>query len=119
MKPETQTLLIHVGCIALIALCVWLSTLISGDSELALESRALLIGSAVFLWGKLGFKPANPVLDRIIERLVQREPQRVQRLTSNPPPIVVKLTPEEAQAGLQSIAPDGTRVSMPPEEHKR
>lgn len=86
MTEQRQTLLVHAGCIALLALCVWLSTLIKGTDDLSLELRAALVGSALFLWGKLGFKPANPVLDRIVRKLVEREPVRVARLTSKPPP---------------------------------
>ena len=104
MKPETQTLLVHVGCVALLALCVWLSTLIKGDSEYALEARALLIGAAAMLWGKLGFRPANPVLDRILTKLVQREPERVARLTNNPPP----------PAATPLRAPDGHVIGYVP-----
>lgn len=87
MKQEQQTLLIHAGCILLIALCAWLATLIHGTDETALALRAALVGSACGLWGKLGFKPANPVLNKILEKLAQREPERVlQALTNRPPP---------------------------------
>lgn len=119
MTEKHKTLLVHAGCIALIALCVWLSTLIKGTDDLALELRAALVGSALFLWGKLGFKPASPVLDRIVQRLVEREPVRMARLTSKPPPAAAgaRIPPE----GFTEVhAPDGSVVAyakkQPPTE---
>lgn len=112
MKPETQTLLVHAGCIALIALCTWLALQIHGTGETELTLRAALIGSALFLYGKLGFKPASPVLDRIVERLAQKEPERVQRLTQSPPP---PAAPVEVVRPVVTLAkPDGTPIDQEP-----
>jgi hypothetical protein len=107
VKQETQTLLIHIGGILVIALAVWVSLQIKGTDEAAVGLRVMLIGGAFGLYGKLGFKPASPVLNAIIEKLAQREPERVARLTNQPPP--------QAASSSAPVAPDGTRISLVPD----
>ena len=116
MKQEAQTLLIHIGGILVIALAVWVSTLIKGTDDAAVGLRVMLIGGAAGLYGKLGFKPAGPVLNAIIEKLAAREPERVARLTNQPPPpTTYERMRGEMQIAPAPLAPDGTRISLVPD----
>lgn len=81
MTEKNQTLLVHAVCIMVICCCVGLSLL----PQLAATPLVghMLIGAATLLYGKLCFKPASPVLNRIIAKL---EPERVEMIMSTRPP---------------------------------
>jgi hypothetical protein len=84
MTPNKNVLTIHIIGAGVGAACFALGLYIS--AKVHAEIGGAIIGAGFFLYGKLGFKPAGPILDRILERLAEREPERVARLTSKPPP---------------------------------
>lgn len=79
MTDKNASFAIHVACVALIAACFVLSYTVLKPYPQA--SGALVI-LAWWLWGKLGFKPADPVLARILQGL---DPSTVARLSTKPP----------------------------------
>lgn len=79
MNDNAKLLALHAACVALILACLVLSvTLFKGVPG----APQLLVGLAAFLWGALGFKPAPPVLARLLSQMA---PEEVARLTSRPP----------------------------------
>lgn len=83
-EPQTFVIAVHaVGLIA-VALSLWLALV--GPLKGYPEAAGLLLVGVSGLYGKLGYKPAGPILDRIVAKLAEREPLRVARLTSKPPP---------------------------------
>lgn len=86
MTDQLKTLAVHAGCVLAICVCFALG-------ELSPLRAALVAGVPVFslaleaagfwLWGKLGFKPAAIILDRILQRM---EPARVEQIMSQRPP---------------------------------
>lgn len=100
MKTDKFVLAIHVlGAIA-IAGCVWLAV---GPARNSPELVAVVTGVALWLYGKLGFKPAGPILDRIVAKLAEAEPDRVARLTTRPPPSAT-MAPTAAQIVIDDQA---------------
>jgi hypothetical protein len=83
---KMQLLVLHTGCVLVICLCFALAELSPLHDVVMfstpLLSRALEV-AGFFLWGKLGFKPADPVLDKIIASM---EPARVEQIMSQRPP---------------------------------
>lgn len=79
MDPKNETLLVHTACLLTIALCFTLSF---GWLRPYPVPAGILCGGALFLWGKLGFKPADPVLARILQQL---SPVEVAVLSTRPP----------------------------------
>lgn len=77
---DYKTLGLHAACVMVIVICFVLSqTVLKATPELGVAA----VGAGFFLWGKLGFKPAERVLTMLIARL---EPAEVMRLTSQLPP---------------------------------
>lgn len=86
MNEKLQSLAVHAACILVICGCFALAELTSLRTALIsgqpMFSRALEC-AAFLLWGKLGFKPAEVILNRL---LLQMEPARVERIMSQRPP---------------------------------
>jgi len=79
VTDKNASLAIHAGCVALIAACFALSYTVLKPYPQASSALVIL---AWWLWGKLGFKPADPVLARILQGL---DPSTVARLSNRPP----------------------------------
>lgn len=79
MNEKTSTLAVHAACVALIAACFALAYTVLKPYP---EAAGALVIAAWWLWGKLGFKPANPVLARILQGL---GPDAVAKLSTRPP----------------------------------
>lgn len=77
---KTATLALHMACLLL---CAFFWTLGFTVLKPYPEASIPLISSATWLYGKLMFKPSNPVLDNIIQKL---EPARVDLILSQRPP---------------------------------
>lgn len=113
MKQETQTLLIHIVGVAVVALAAWIALQLKGTDDATNGLRVALIGGACGLYGKLGFKPAPAVLDAIVEKMVHKEPQRIARLTSMPPPpTVYERMQRENPVGPAPAPPDVFRENF-------
>lgn len=74
---------LHVVCVAVIAGCYALAFTVLKDNE---EAATVLCGAATFLWGKLAFKPANALIEKIVQSM---EPEEVVALKSRTPPPAV------------------------------
>lgn len=108
MNEKLQTLLVHMGCVVIIGGCFALAeltplhtVLISG---VAVFARALEV-AGFFLWGKLGFKPAEVIMNKL---LLQMEPERVERIMSQRPPP----PPEPKLVVSASVAPPAQREDV-------
>lgn len=98
MSEKLQVLLVHAACILVICICFWLAELtplkivmIGGQPVL---SRALEC-SGFLMWGKLGFKPAEAILAKIITSM---EPAKVVQIMSSRPPKPTVAPPGDAAA---------------------
>jgi hypothetical protein len=92
MDQKLQVLIVHAGCIMVICLCFGLAELTDLRTVLLfgmpLFSRALEV-SGFWLWGKLGFKPAEAIVTKIISNM---EPSAVvQALSQRPPAQVITI----------------------------
>lgn len=87
MDSKTLTLAVHGGCVLVIVLCF-----LVGETALAHEPvlARVVEGLGVWLYGKLGFKPAAPVLERIMQKL---DPERVELIMSQRPPAAGSAAP--------------------------
>lgn len=81
--PTTPLLGVHligigvmVGCFAL---GLWVAL------RMHAEVGGMIIAAGAWLYGKMGFKPVGPILDRIVAKLAEVDPVRVARLTTRPP----------------------------------
>ena len=79
MKPETETMLVHIACALAIALCLTLAATVLKPFPYA---AGMLVSVSFFLYGKLGFRPADAVLARVLQKI---GPAEVARLSSRPP----------------------------------
>jgi hypothetical protein len=86
MSEKLQVLVVHAACILVICICFYLAeltplktVLLSGTPAL---SRALEC-AGFLLWGKLGFKPAEVIVAKIIAGM---EPEKVVQIMSTRPP---------------------------------
>lgn len=83
-KPTTmQTLAVHAVCVLIIAACTAIAASPWLQGQTALQW--LIIGAALWLWGKLGFKPAEAILDRILVDKIGVTLQTAKQLTQRPP----------------------------------
>jgi len=74
---------IHAGCVGLIVGCFVLSaTLLKGQTFYA----GCVCGVGFWLWGKLGFKPAQVVLERMIYKQLGVSLDDVRQMSARPPP---------------------------------
>lgn len=111
MSEKLQTLAVHAACVFVICVCFALAELTSLRTVWIMDfpsvnvpglhsvhvpvlSRVLEV-SGFFIWGKLGFKPAQVVLERLlqgmdatrIEQIMsQRPPANVPKIPTPPPP---------------------------------
>lgn len=83
MSDKNATTLIHIAGALAIAACLWLAYTVLRPYP---EASIMLVGVATFLYGVLGFKPADPVLARILQRL---NPAIVAAMSTRPPPAIV------------------------------
>jgi len=73
---------VHIACIAVIVICYALAfTLLKGNAE----AQATLVGAAAFLYGKLAFIPASPVVEKIVQSMPQDEVVRIQSMAPPAP----------------------------------
>ena len=87
MTDKNATMLIHIAGACVVAACLVLAFTVLRPYP---EASLLMFGLATGLYGKFGFKPADPVLARILQRL---GPVEVAMLSSRPPalaPLVVQ-----------------------------
>jgi hypothetical protein len=77
---KLKVLAVHAACLLLMIACVVLKVYALKSYP---ELGTLLVGGATFLWGKMGFKPSNPVLASIIAQL---SPDHLDQLLSQRPP---------------------------------
>jgi hypothetical protein len=89
MSDEMKLLAVHAGCVLTIAACFALAELTPLAKAMPVAAR-VLEASGFMLWGKLGFKPAEVVVERIIAGM---DPARVDALSKRPPP------PEQPMGG--------------------
>jgi hypothetical protein len=92
---KVQLTILHVGCIAVICACFGLAFTVLKDQPVLQE---LLVGAGFLLWGKLGFAPAKPVLERIVQNMPVDEVVRIQSMKPPPPPTAAP----PPEGGLQS-----------------
>lgn len=83
MKENIQLLFAHIACAALILACFWLSTTVLKDQP---QLGHIVVGLGLFLWGKIGFKPAAAVVDSILQTLTPAQVRKVQSIHPPPPP---------------------------------
>lgn len=124
MDTKTQTQLVHLACVLTIALCLTLAFTVLKPYP---EPAAMLFALSVFLYGKLGFKPASPVLAGILAKL---DPIQLQALSQRPPAFEPKtvsdvinraLSTGEVAVGHNVIDDVGLRadpVEPPPKDSK-
>lgn len=98
MNEKVQLLIVHAGCVLIICLCFGLAELTELRNVMLLDapllSRALEC-AGFLLWGKLGFKPAEVIMARILASMPTE--QVVKALSLKPPAAI--------QAVVQSLAP--------------
>lgn len=86
MDQKLQTIIVHAGCIMVICMCFGLAELTGLRTVLLfgmpVMSRALEV-SGFWLWGKLGFKPAEAIIAKIIASM---DPTAVIKALSMRPP---------------------------------
>jgi hypothetical protein len=86
MNEKLSELLVHMACVVIIGGCFALAELTPLHTVLiggmAVFSRSLEV-AGFFLWGKLGFKPAEAIMTKL---LLQMEPEKVERIMSQRPP---------------------------------
>jgi len=80
MNEKMQLLFAHIACVALIVACFWLSQTVLKDQP---HLGQIVIGAGLFLWGKVGFRPSEAVVDLILEHL---SPKQVRKVKSIHPP---------------------------------
>lgn len=74
---NTPLTIVHVAGVALIVACVVLSYTLLAQEPTA---QQILIAAATFLYGKMGFAPSKPIVQRIVQQLPQAEVERIQSL---------------------------------------
>lgn len=84
MSDKVQLTIVHLACLAVAAGCFWLSaTVLEPYPQLG----HLLVGGALWVWGKAGFAPVQAVVERLLEKLTPEQVGRVlARASSRPPP---------------------------------
>jgi len=93
MDNRTAVLAVHAVCVIVIAGCFVLAGTVLRGQPLA---AAGVVGVGAWLWGKLGFKPAQVVLDRVLVKQLGVTLDEVQRITSRPaPPAPAPTAPPE------------------------
>jgi hypothetical protein len=82
MTEQNKTLLVHALCVLIIGgCCVIAGTVLKGQPLLA----GCVVGLGAWLWGKLGFKPAQVILDRIVVQQLGVTLEQAKSLTARPP----------------------------------
>lgn len=105
MTSEGKLLALHLSCVLTIVGCFTLSESVFRASPMIAQA---LVGAGFFLWGKLGFKPARSVFERLIQAL---EPAEVEQIMSTrPPPLVIPAPPQRRSAHYRPAA----RAPKPP-----
>jgi hypothetical protein len=93
---------IHIVCVALIVACYTLAFTLLKDND---EASTVLCGAATFLWGKLGFKPAKALLEKIIQSMDAEEVVAIKSM----------VPPQSPAATRLSIVPAANVMPEPPE----
>lgn len=99
MNEKMQMLFAHLICVAMIATCFWLSATVLADRP---QLGQIVIGLGLFLWGKIGFRPSDAVVEGILETLTAKQVRKV--VNSNPPAALAELLPL-APADQPPVAP--------------
>ncbi|HEY2736225.1 MAG TPA: hypothetical protein VGI70_19640 [Polyangiales bacterium] len=107
MNPKQAEILVHVACVAVIAMCVTLACTVLAPYPWAWRA---MVGCAIFLYGKLGFAPADPVLARILQNL---DPAKVASLSQRPPAPIIN-----AQVGPISVPRTWDSIQVDPNDPK-
>jgi hypothetical protein len=84
MNEKMQMLFAHIACVTLIVACFWLSTTVLKDQP---QLGQVVIGAGLFLWGKIGFRPSDPVVETILESLTPKQVRKVVTASHRPPPL--------------------------------
>jgi hypothetical protein len=85
MTDQTKLLVVHGACVLVIAALFAVAyTVFRGQTIPA----GLLVGLGFWLWGKLGFKPAQVVLERIVFKQLGVSLDDAKVLTTRPPAAV-------------------------------
>jgi hypothetical protein len=99
MTDTKPLLVLHASCFSVIAACFALSaTLFKGQPEVA----QILTGGALWLYGKLGFRPAKSVFDRLVASL---EPSEVVQILSCRPPLAARTSGVQPIGAAATVAP--------------
>jgi len=80
MTEHSKVLALHITCVVVIATCFALSATVFKDTPAVAQ---ILTGAALWLYGKLGFKPAKSVFERLVQTL---DPSEVVQIMSSRPP---------------------------------
>jgi len=97
MDTKPATLLIHAGCVVIIAACFALAATALKEHPIA---ALAVVGVGFWLWGKLGFKPATPILDSIIQKLAPADVVKLISQRPAPMPTEPRVTPSEIAPGV-------------------
>lgn len=82
LTEQGKLLVIHAACVLIIgALFVFAYTVFRGQ----IVPAGLLTGLGFWLWGKLGFKPAQVVLERVVMKQLGVSLDDAKVLTARPP----------------------------------
>jgi len=107
MDTKPATLLIHAGCVVTIAACITVSATLLQPYPIA---ALTVTGAGFWLWGTLGFKPAAPILDAIVQKLAPADVVRL--ISQRPAPIEEpRVTPSDIAPG---VGPLPTRAPSDP-----
>jgi hypothetical protein len=117
MDQKLQTIMVHAGCIMVICLCFGLAELTELRTVLLfgmpVMSRALEV-SGFWLWGKLGFKPAEAIIAKIIasmepaeviKALSMRPPAQALIMTGNLSPEAIASLDKESRVVITKVDP--------------
>lgn len=97
-NTNAKALALHAACVLEIVGCFVLAGTVLREQPLL---GALVVGAGAWLWGKLGFKPAQAILERIVYRQLGVELDDVKRLVGEslrPPAVAAAAAAAEPPA---------------------
>lgn len=107
MTEKMQMLFAHIACVAMIVTCFWLSATVLKDQP---QLGHIVIGLGLFLWGKIGFKPSDAVVDTILESLTPKQVKKVQSIHPPPPAVDAPVVVVPVVVPLRPATDDGHRA---------
>jgi hypothetical protein len=111
-SDQVKVWTLHIVSAIVIGGLVWLSMLPALKDNT--QVIGVLLGAAIFLYGKAGFTPIAPVLARVIQNM---EPTKVAAIVSQRPP-ALPITPAGAVV-LSAVPPIRIPDPAPPTESKQ